>query len=62
MTATATQLHTRATKAKGFKREDIGYGWGRTCVDCGGGINHLHAGDYCYQCDEQREREKRAAA
>lgn len=62
--STTFPLNTRATPAKDFKRVDRGYGWGRICVEpgCGTRIHHLHKGDLCYQCDERREREERAAA
>jgi hypothetical protein len=57
MTTATAPLQTRTSSTEGFKRTDIGFGWGRICVDCGGGINHLHAGDYCYRCEERREAE-----
>lgn len=65
MSPTAIQpLSTRATKSRGFKREDQGYGWGRICTEpgCDTRINHLHQGDYCYACELRQEEEERQAA
>jgi len=46
------------------RNKDQGFGWGRECADpsCSTQLNHFHEGDYCYCCEERRDREGLAAA
>lgn len=58
MTGATAELQTR-TSTQPFKREDIGYGWGRVCAEpsCRCRLNHFNPGKVCAPCETRLKAE-----